>query len=400
MKSWIECRWRGVLSSVVIGAAALFVSNTYGGPTVLYALLLGMAFHFISEDNRAVAGIELCAKNFLRIGVGLLGARITAEELAQLSVGSITVLITGVFATVAFSMLLNRWIKWPRAEGALAGASVAICGASAAAALALVIDKKALREQALLAIIVTVTALSTISMILYPILCELLGFESSRAGLLLGGTIHDVAQVVGAGAMLGNDALQTATMTKMLRVAMLIPMMFVFTALFAAKGEHGEPNGPKTVNPFAQIPLFLIGFVVLATLNVAGIIPISVSDSLAQASQLLILVAMGALGIKTSLGKLKAVGWAPIILMTLDTIFLFVWVLAGILLVSCFSSRRLSGAYVLRSFRLLLKCAAWRFVSTSRQLDTILKFVGCAFVANLSNRRNQSGVAEAFGARD
>ena len=72
----------------------------------------------------------------------------------------------------------------------------------------------------------------------------------------------------------------------------------------------------------------------LATLNVAGIIPISVSDSLAQASQLLILVAMGALGIKTSQGKLKVVGWAPIILMTLDTIFLFVWVLAGILLVS------------------------------------------------------------------
>lgn len=305
MKSWIECRWRGVLSSIVIGAAALFVSNTYGGPTVLYALLLGMAFHFISEDDRAVAGIELCAKNFLRIGVGLLGARITAEELAQLSLGSITVLITGVFATVAFSMLLNRWIKWPRAEGALAGASVAICGASAAAALALVIDKKALREQALLAIIVTVTALSTISMILYPILCELLGFESSRAGLLLGGTIHDVAQVVGAGAMLGNDALQTATMTKMLRVAMLIPMMFVFTALFAAKGEHGEPNGPKTVNPFAQIPLFLIGFVALAALNVAGVIPTSVSDTLAQASQLLILVAMGALGIKTSLGKLS-----------------------------------------------------------------------------------------------
>lgn len=260
--------------------------------------------------------------------------RITAEELAQLSLGSITVLITGVFATVAFSMLLNRWIKWPRAEGALAGASVAICGASAAAALALVIDKKALREQALLAIIVTVTALSTISMILYPILCELLGFESSRAGLLLGGTIHDVAQVVGAGAMLGNDALQTATMTKMLRVAMLIPMMFVFTALFAAKGEHGELNGPKTVNPFAQIPLFLIGFVALAALNVAGVIPTSVSDTLAQASQLLILVAMGALGIKTSLGKLKAVGWAPIILMTANTVFLFVWVLAGILLLA------------------------------------------------------------------
>lgn len=334
MKSWFECRWRGVLSSVVIGIAAMFISSTYGGPTVLYALLLGMAFHFISEDNRAIAGIELCAKNFLRLGVALLGARITAEELSQLSVGSVTVLVTGVFATVAFSMLLNRLIKWPRAEGALAGASVAICGASAAAALALVIDKKALREQALLAIIVTVTALSTISMIVYPLLCELMNFAGSKAGLLLGGTIHDVAQVVGAGAMLGNDALQTATMTKMLRVAMLIPMMFVFTALFAPKAENGQAQAPKTVNPFAQIPLFLIGFVVLAVLNVVGFIPTVASDMLAQASQLLILVAMGALGIKTSLGKLKSVGWSPIVLMTADTVFLFVWVLAGIVLVS------------------------------------------------------------------
>ena len=333
MKSWIECRWRGVMSSIVIGIAAMFVSNTYGGPTVLYALLIGMAFHFISDDVRAIAGIELCAKTFLRTGVALLGARITAEELANLSFGAIVVLVSGVFATVAFSMLLNRKIKWPHAEGALAGASVAICGASAAAALALVIDKKALREQALLAIIVTVTALSTISMILYPLLCELLGFEGSKAGFLLGGTIHDVAQVVGAGAMLGNEALQTATMTKILRVAMLIPMMFVFTALFAAKGEHGESVTPKTVNPFTQIPLFLVGFVLLAVLNVVGIIPTVVSDTLAQASQLLILISMGALGIKTSLGKLRAVGWAPIILMTLDTVFLFLWVLAGILLV-------------------------------------------------------------------
>ena len=72
----------------------------------------------------------------------------------------------------------------------------------------------------------------------------------------------------------------------------------------------------------------------LAALNVAGVIPTSVSDTLAQASQLLILVAMGALGIKTSLGKLKTVGWAPIILMTANTIFLFVWVLAGILLLA------------------------------------------------------------------
>lgn len=325
---WLSTRWRGFLTAFTIAVAAMFVSRNYGGPSVLYALLLGMAFHFLSEDKTVQPGIELCSKLLLRLGVGLLGVRITAEELAHLDAPTLALIIGGVFATVAFSMLLNRWVKWPRAEGALAGASVAICGASAAAALALVIDKKDLREQALLAIIVIVTALSTVAMILYPIVLELTHLSGVTAGLVLGGTIHDVAQVVGAGAMLGQDALETATMTKMLRVAMLVPMIVVFTALFSQKSTNA-----KRVNPLRQIPFFLVGFVTLAVINVLGFIPKEAADLTAQFSQLCILVAIAALGIKTSLGKLRTVGWAPIVLMTADTVFLFVWVLGGILLI-------------------------------------------------------------------
>ena len=85
LKHWLETRWRGTLMAVIIGAASLFVSEHYGGPAVLFALLIGMAFHFLSEDRRTLAGIHFCSTTVLRWGVGLLGAKITASQLGLLS---------------------------------------------------------------------------------------------------------------------------------------------------------------------------------------------------------------------------------------------------------------------------------------------------------------------------
>ena len=79
LKHWLETRWRGTLMAVIIGAASLFVSEHYGGPAVLFALLIGMAFHFLSEDRRTLAGIHFCSTTVLRWGVGLLGAKIHRE---------------------------------------------------------------------------------------------------------------------------------------------------------------------------------------------------------------------------------------------------------------------------------------------------------------------------------
>lgn len=87
LKHWLETRWRGTLMAVIIGAASLFVSEHYGGPAVLFALLIGMAFHFLSEDRRTLAGIHFCSTTVLRWGVGLLGAKITASQLGLLSSG-------------------------------------------------------------------------------------------------------------------------------------------------------------------------------------------------------------------------------------------------------------------------------------------------------------------------
>ncbi len=330
-KVWVESTWRGTLIAVIIGAASLYVSEKYGGPAVLFALLFGMAFHFLSEEKRTLGGIQFCSTTILRTGVALLGAKISADQLSLLSPELLVVIIGGVFATVLFGVLINKFFKWPTTEAALAGASTAICGASAAIALAATLNKRQLREQALLAIVVVVTALSTLAMIIYPSLCSFLGYDQVDAGIFLGGTIHDVAQVVGAGAMIGPDALQIASMTKMLRVAMIIPMLLVFMFIFASKKHREEEEAAKPW--YKNIPAFLIWFIVLAGLNVGGVIPADVSNVLGEVSRLFILISIGALGLKTSLGKLKEVGWTPIILMTIDTIFLLLWVIIGIALI-------------------------------------------------------------------
>lgn len=320
--------WRGLLAATTIGAAALFVSEHYGGPAVLYALLLGMAFNFLSEDAKVVPGMMFASSTLLRIGVALLGARIAAEQLALLTPGVLALVVGASFATVFVSIAANRWVGWPRAEAALAGGAVAICGASAAIALAAVIPRKRLREQALLAVVVAVTALSTLAMIVYPFIAKALGLSHAEAGLFLGGTIHDVAQVVGAGAMIGPVATETATMAKMLRVALLVPMLVLFTLMFRERGAAAAGSGAWWRN----VPLFLVGFVLLAAANVAGWVPAAVSQLLGEASRLLILVAIAALGIKTSLGKLREVGWAPIVLMSVSSVFLLAVLVAGILL--------------------------------------------------------------------
>ncbi|MEG2153676.1 MAG: putative sulfate exporter family transporter [Burkholderiaceae bacterium] len=323
---WVSERWRGLLAAVTIGAASLFVAEHYGGPSVLYALLLGMAFNFLSEDPKVVPGMTFASTTLLRIGVGLLGARIAAEQLALLTPGLLVLIVGATFATVAVSLFLNRWVKWPRAEAALVGGAVAICGASASIALATVIPKKDLREQSLLAVVVAVTAMSTLAMIIYPFIASALGLPKAEAGIFLGATIHDVAQVVGAGAMIGGDATETATMAKMLRVAMLVPMLILFGMMFRDR----SPSAGQSVHWTKNIPLFLIGFIVLAVVNVAGWIPKNISTLLGETSRLLILIAIAGLGIKTSLGKLREVGWAPLILMAADSVFLVVVVLTGL----------------------------------------------------------------------
>ncbi len=315
----------GVLMCITIALAATFIADHYGGPTLLYALLFGMALHFLSEEGRCVVGIEIAARPILRFGVALLGVRITVEQVASLGIGPIVTVVAGVVLTILMGVLLARLMGLHREMGLLTGGAVAICGASAALALSAVMPKNDNSERNTILTVVGVTTLSTAAMVLYPLIAGVLSFTDQQAGVFLGGTIHDVAQVVGAGYMISEEAGDVSTFVKLMRVAMLVPVVICFSLLFR-KSERSEG---QSVTP--KLPGFLVAFVFLVIINSLGVIPASAAASMTDLSRWCLVTAIAALGIKTSFKKLAVVGWKPVILMVSETLFLLGLVLASIL---------------------------------------------------------------------
>ncbi|MTI01355.1 YeiH family protein, partial [Roseibium sp. RKSG952] len=219
--NFVRRNGNGFLVSVVVAVAAQFLSEHYGAPAMLMALLLGIAFHFLAEDDagNCKAGIDFTARTVLRFGVALLGARISLELMMNLGPQLIAVVVAGVFLTILFGLLGARLLGRGWRFGVLTGGSVAICGASAAMAISAILPKNEHSERNLIFTVLSVTVLSTIAMIAYPILTEAFDFDAEVSGVFLGGTIHDVAQVVGAGFSVSDEAGEVATLVKLIRVA-------------------------------------------------------------------------------------------------------------------------------------------------------------------------------------
>ncbi len=312
----------GVLLAVTVGLASAFVSDHYGGPVMLYALLLGMAFNHLSEDGACVAGIEFASRSILRTGVALLGARITLEQMYGLGGATFALILGGLVATIVFGWGFARVLGLRSDFGVLTGGAVAICGASAALALSSVLPRHERSEEQTLVTVVGVTALSTIAMVVYPILASLFGLDTVHTGIFFGGTIHDVAQVVGAGYMVSPEAGDMSTIVKLTRVAMLAPVALAVSLLFRRRGaaNAGAP----------ALPAFLVAFVVLVLVNSTGIVSQAVSSACADLSRACLITSIAALGVKTSFKKLSTVGWKPIVLMFGETVFLAAAVLTAL----------------------------------------------------------------------
>ncbi|MWP37030.1 putative sulfate exporter family transporter [Rhodobacter sphaeroides] len=310
----------GLLCAVTVALAATFLSEHYGIPVMLMALLLGMALNFLSEPgSRCLPGIEFASKKLLRFGVALLGLGITVQQVMASGPEVLAIAVSGVALTIGSGLLLARLLGLPMQMGILAGGAVGICGASAALAISSVLPRREGTERATVFTVIGVTALSTVAMILYPILTERLGLGDVATGVFFGATIHDVAQVVGAGYSVSQEAGDTAVFVKLLRVALLIPIV-TGLSLVMGTGRGGESGA-------LPIPLFVLGFAALVVLGSAGLVPEEVKVALLSFSRWCLVVAIAALGTKTSLGRLAAVGGRPILLICTLTLLLALYAL-------------------------------------------------------------------------
>lgn len=308
----------GILLAAAIAMLSYGVQSWLGYSVMLYALVLGMPLYRLGSQPRFNPGIVFSAKKILRFGVALLGLRLTVGDVISLGLPTLALVVAGITLTMTLGVFVARTLGLKSDFAVLCAGAVAICGASAALAVSAVLPQHEATERQTILTVIGVTALSTVAMVVYPIVAAWLGFGDITAGVFIGATIHDVAQVVGAGYTISDVAGETATLVKLMRVACLIPVVAIIAWHFRrdTDGEGGTP----------ALPFFLIGFVVLMLINSTGVIPPTVIALMSQLSGFCLVLAVAALGIKTSLGGLVSVGVGPIIAITLQTLILVVFV--------------------------------------------------------------------------
>jgi len=320
---------------MTIAVTAIFLSEHYGGPAMLFALLLGIAFNFLGNEPSWRQGIGFSSQTILRLGVGLLGIRITFGDIASLGfsvVGTIAGLVT---LTIGCGFLMARFTRRPWRFALISGGAVAICGASAALAIAAILPASRDTERNTLFTVMAVTTLSTIAMVLYPALFSSLGLDGREIGFLIGATIHDVAQVVGAGYSVSQEAGDTATIVKLFRVA-LLPVV-LFTILIALNffprqeaDEAGQNGHERKRGKLLLIPWFMVMFLVLAFVNSLVDLPAGIRDAAATLSYWMLVIAIAALGVKTSIRAMLDLGRGHVTTMVAETLILLAGALVAL----------------------------------------------------------------------
>lgn len=329
--AWVaqaQARWSGLLLCIVIGLAAAFVSKAHGGPQLLYALLFGVSLHFLHEDPRIAPGLALCSGPLLRLGVALLGVRITVGQIEALGLGTVLAVAACVVATIGFGLGLARRLGLSAEQGVLSGGATAICGASAALAIAAVLPRSREQERSTVLVVMLVTALSTLAMLAYPVVAHALALSPRQSGVFFGAAIHDVAQVVASGYLLGTQAGDTATLVKLLRVASLAAVVAVVSLAW----RQSQPAGASRGGALRTVPWFLWVFFGLVGLQSLWPVPPAVAGAATELSRDCVTLAIAALGVRTSMQALAHSGWRPVLLMVAETLWLAGLVLAWVLL--------------------------------------------------------------------
>jgi uncharacterized integral membrane protein (TIGR00698 family) len=326
----------GLVLSALVAIAAVTTAPLVAGlapiPAMVIALLIGIALNPLARRPLFQPGIVFCLKVLLRWAVALLGLRIALGEIAALGLSTAILVIVSMAVTLAAGFLLARAFALEQGYGALAGAGTAVCGASATLATSIVLPDYKGKETDVAFVVVAVNALSTVAMVLYPLICVWFGFDPQTTGVMLGATIHDVAQVVGAGYAVSEPTGNTAVIVKLFRVFLMLPLVLVVGWLFARRTV-------ATAAARIPIPVFALVFVGLCVLNsIAAAFPAvtpafaRIKAPLIEASTWGLLIAISALGLGTSLTAIAALGWRHIATVIGTTLVILVVVIAGLMM--------------------------------------------------------------------
>ncbi len=329
----------GVILSAAVAVTAVLaeplMTRLTGGfslPAMVIALVIGIALNRLGDDPRFQPGITWCVKKLLRIAIGLLGLKIALGDILGLGLGILMLVVGSMAITIVATIWLARLFGQDAGYGALAGAANAVCGASATLAASTVVPNYRTKDADTAFTVVMANAISTVAMLAYPPICLWLGLSLRDTGLMLGMTIHDMAQVVGAGYAISEPVGNGALVVKLFRVFLLLPVVLAIGWWFMRRGSE---VGEAKVAP----PIFAVIFLVLVLVNTAvtampaaASLYLPVKSLLGEVSRWGLLLAIAALGLGTSITAILDTGWRHVAVFLGATVVILVVATGGIML--------------------------------------------------------------------
>ncbi len=317
----------GILFVALFAFSSLYLSSLpflmeYGISSLMIAIILGIFYgntlhHRLPKEW--APGIRFCSKQLLRLAIILYGFRVSFQQIMMVGLQGLLLDIFIVSSTLTLGTWLGKKVfKLDRDLSLLVSSGSAICGAAAVLAVEDVIKSEAYKATIAIA---TVVLFGTLSMFLFPLLQHgnIFGFNDTQYGLFAGASIHEVAQVVVAGANVSQEAAVIAVIVKMTRVLLLVPVLLV-VSMIARPVIQSVSKKSRLV-----IPWFALLFLVVIGIHSLNVVPVAVVDIMNKVDVLLLTMAMGAIGMETNLKKIKEVGMKPFYLATT----LFLWLIGS-----------------------------------------------------------------------
>ncbi|AIY03481.1 hypothetical protein ART_3882 [Arthrobacter sp. PAMC 25486] len=317
----------GLLLCAAAVAVAMIVNSVLAGLSpLIIAIALGIALtNMVRLPATTAPGINLAAKKLLRLGIVFLGLQLVFSDIIALGAPMLAVIVCIVAGGIVGTLLMGRLLKMRRSQVLLIACGFSICGAAAVAGVEGVTDSD---EEDVVTAVALVVVFGTLMIPAIPFAGRLLGLGPELSGLWAGGSIHEIAQVVAAGGIIGGGALGVAVVVKLARILLLAPVVAILSVRqrHSGRGKAGEKRPPI-------VPVFIIGFLAMVALRSTLDLPEVLVQGGGLAQTGLLSAAMFALGCGVKIRNLIGLGARPFILAAASTVLVAGIALAGIGLV-------------------------------------------------------------------
>jgi uncharacterized integral membrane protein (TIGR00698 family) len=318
----------GLLAAGVAASVGYLVNNWFSvaGPLVV-AIVLGILLTASGGYRPSLRpGLRFAATTLLRIGVVLLGLQLVVSDVVGLGAWPIVVVVLSVATSFVVTRWVGRLLGLSAARSLLVATGVAICGASAVAAMNQIAEGE---DDDVVTAVAVVTVLGTLSMVALPVLGLVFDIDDMLLGMWAGASVHEVGQVVAIGGVVGTAVLSTAVVVKLFRVLLLAPLI---AAVALARRSAGSAGGDLRKPPI--LPWFVVGFIAMAALRTTGSLPAGVLTIASAAGTVLLAAAMFALGTAVDLRSVARGGRRALTAGAVGTVVLAATTLSGLALIA------------------------------------------------------------------